>query len=68
MAVVPLKLYQLELSMEFFRTQTNIDFMGQRKWAALFSLTLFVASIASFFIYGLNLGLDFTGGTQIEVN
>lgn len=53
--------------MEFFKTQTNIDFMGQRKWAALFSIVLFIASIVSFLVYGLNLGLDFTGGTQIEV-
>lgn len=53
--------------MEFFKTQTNIDFMGQRKWAALFSIILFIISIVSFLVYGLNLGLDFTGGTQIEV-
>ncbi len=53
--------------MEFFKTQTNIDFMGQRKWAAMFSIVLFIASIVSFLVYGLNLGLDFTGGTQIEV-
>lgn len=53
--------------MELFKQNTKIDFMGQRKWAALFSLILFIASMASFFTYGLNLGLDFTGGTQIEV-
>lgn len=53
--------------MEFFKSNTKIDFMGQRKWAALFSAILFTCSIASFLIYGLNLGLDFTGGTQIEV-
>ncbi|MGB6976244.1 MAG: protein translocase subunit SecF [Gammaproteobacteria bacterium] len=53
--------------MEFFKTNTRIDFMGQRKWAALFSIILFIASIASLIINHLNLGLDFTGGTQIEV-
>lgn len=53
--------------MEFFKVNTSIDFMKQRKWAAVFSITLLVASIASFFINGLNLGLDFTGGTQIQV-
>jgi preprotein translocase subunit SecF len=42
--------------------------MGQRKWAALFSIILFVASMASFVGYGLNLGLDFTGGTQIMMH
>ena len=51
----------------FLKPNTNIDFMGQRKWAALFSIVLFIASIVSFLVYGLNLGLDFTGGTQIEV-
>ncbi len=54
--------------MEFFKTRTKIDFMRQRKWAAVFSITLFVFSIGSLVINGLNLGLDFTGGTQIQVH
>jgi len=54
--------------MEFFKTKTKIDFMRQRKWAAIFSVTLFVFSIGSLVINGLNLGLDFTGGTQIQVH
>lgn len=54
--------------MEFFKTNTRINFMGQRKLAAIFSAILFLLSIGSFIIYGLNLGLDFTGGTQIEMN
>jgi len=53
--------------MEFFKTNTKIDFLGQRKWAALFSIILFTASLASLIINHLNLGLDFTGGTQIEL-
>lgn len=53
--------------MEFFKANTKIDFMGQRKWAAIFSIILFIFSVASLSIRGLNLGLDFTGGTQIEV-
>ncbi len=53
--------------MEFFKTNTNINFMGQRWLAATFSGILFLASIVSFFVYGLNFGLDFTGGTQIEI-
>ena len=52
--------------MEFFKTNTTIPFMKQRNWAAIFSITLFLFSVISLTIHGLNLGLDFTGGTQIE--
>ncbi|KPJ67219.1 MAG: preprotein translocase subunit SecF [Coxiella sp. DG_40] len=54
--------------MEFFKTKTKIDFMRQRKWAAIFSITLFIFSIGSLVINGLNLGLDFTGGTEIQIH
>lgn len=54
--------------MEFFKPNTTINFMGQRKWAAVFSILLFVASIVSLVIHGLNFGLDFTGGTQITLS
>lgn len=54
--------------MEFFKHNTNIDFMAQRKWAALLSAILFVLSILSLGCNGLNWGLDFTGGTQIQMN
>jgi len=53
--------------MEFFKSNTKIPFMGVRKWAAVFSALIFIGSILSLGIYGLNLGLDFTGGTQVEV-
>lgn len=54
--------------MEFFKHNTTIDFMAQRKWAAALSIMLFLFSLGSLFIYGLNWGLDFTGGTQIQLN
>lgn len=53
--------------MEFFKHNTKIDFMAQRKWAAIASIILFVFSLLSLAVYGLNWGLDFTGGTQIQV-
>lgn len=54
--------------MEFFKHNTQIDFMAQRKGAAIISIVLFVLSILSLAIYGLNWGLDFTGGTQIQLS
>lgn len=45
----------------------QIDFMGKRKIAAIFSIILLLVSIGSIAFKGLNLGLDFTGGTLIEV-
>lgn len=54
--------------MEFFKHNTTIDFMAQRKWAAILSIILFTLSLLSLGIYGLNWGLDFTGGTQIQLS
>ena len=45
----------------------NIDFMGFRKIATICSLVLVVASLASLAINQLNWGLDFTGGSLVEV-
>jgi preprotein translocase subunit SecF len=53
--------------MRFLNRKTNIDFMSQRKVALVFSLILIVVSITSLATRGLNFGLDFTGGTLIEV-
>ncbi len=44
-----------------------INFTGMRKPALILSVLLFVASIGSLIVNGLNLGIDFTGGTVIEV-
>jgi preprotein translocase subunit SecF len=54
--------------MEFFKTCPRIDFLGIRTWTTLLSVIICLASIISFFTYGLNLGLDFTGGTQLELS
>lgn len=46
---------------------TNFDFMGKRKlWFAI-SCTLLIISVVSLFTKGLNLGIDFTGGTIVEL-
>ncbi|TXS95211.1 protein translocase subunit SecF [Parahaliea maris] len=44
-----------------------INFMGQRKLAVVFSTVLLIAAIASLATRQLNWGLDFTGGTLVEV-
>jgi len=48
-------------------TEKIIDFMAYRKIAAALSIVLIVVSIASLAFKGLNFGLEFTGGTQIEL-
>ena len=53
--------------MKFLSGKTNIDFMSRSKIALVFSIILIVASITSLAVKGLNFGLDFTGGTLIEV-
>ena len=45
----------------------QIDFMRYRLIAAIISVLLVVASIGSFATKGLNLGLDFSGGTLMEL-
>ncbi len=49
------------------RFDYKIDFMGKRSIAMALSVLLMAISIYSIFTQGLNLGLDFTGGTLVEV-
>jgi preprotein translocase subunit SecF len=53
--------------MQFFNSDIEIGFMAKRGYAAVFSILLIVASIASLVYQGLNFGIDFTGGTMIEL-
>lgn len=48
-------------------SQLHIDFMGRRKLAFLVSALMLVISIGAVLFMQLNLGLDFTGGTLVEV-
>lgn len=53
--------------MNMQETRFNFDIMGKRKMAAFISGLLLILSIASLAIQGLSLGIDFTGGTLVEV-
>jgi preprotein translocase subunit SecF len=51
---------------EFFKKATSFPFMSTRKlWYGL-SVVLMALSIGSFFVRGLNLAVDFTGGVQVQ--
>lgn len=52
--------------MEFFNPNSNVDFMGLRKVAAVFSVVIILFSLIALGVKGLVWGLDFTGGVQIE--
>ncbi len=45
----------------------HFAFMGHRKAALFFSAALILISLAAMWVRGFNLGLDFTGGTLLEV-
>jgi len=53
--------------MQIFKNETRIDFLGYRRRAFLISAVLLLISAAALGLSGLNYGLDFTGGTIIEL-
>ncbi|MCE0493187.1 protein translocase subunit SecF [Vibrio salinus] len=52
---------------QLLRTKHVISFMRWSKFAFAFSSLMIIASVATLAVKGLNFGLDFTGGTLIEV-
>ncbi|MBK7493080.1 MAG: protein translocase subunit SecF [Nitrosomonas sp.] len=54
--------------MEFFRFNHNIPFMRWRRAGAVISIVTFALSVFFITTKGLNLGVDFTGGTVLEVS
>jgi len=53
--------------MDLFKRESHIRFMDRRRLAMIVSAVLIVIAIASLAIRGLNFGIDFTGGTILEV-
>lgn len=53
--------------MEFFPFKKDIPFMSYSKLTAFISIATFLLSVLFLTISGLNFGVDFTGGTVMEV-
>ena len=53
--------------MEFFKYTRTFNFMGKSKIAMIFSIVLVLASYALLATKGLNYGVDFAGGTIVQV-
>ncbi|MGE4596555.1 MAG: protein translocase subunit SecF [Methylophilaceae bacterium] len=54
--------------MEIFRVKKDIPFMSYRRISAVISVAIFFFSVLFLITRGLNLGVEFTGGTMMEVN
>ena len=54
--------------MQFIRPDINLDFIGKRKFAFIFSLVIILISIGTLFMHGgPRYGIDFAGGTLIQI-
>lgn len=54
--------------LQFIKPNTNINFVGRRKFAYAFSLFLLIVTVVSVMAHqGLRYGVDFAGGTEIQV-
>ena len=53
--------------MQLIRPDINIDFIGKRKIALMISALMILISLGALAVKGLNFGIDFTGGTLVEV-
>jgi preprotein translocase subunit SecF len=54
--------------MYFLKREPRIDFLGRRGLAGIVSAVLIVIGIVSLGVRGLSFGIDFTGGTLVEVS
>jgi preprotein translocase subunit SecF len=51
----------------YFPTDTKFRFMRFRRWSFPFSAAMSVLAVALFFAVGMNFGIDFKGGTLVEL-
>jgi preprotein translocase subunit SecF len=57
----------LQTKMHTLIKETHVDFMSKGRLALILSMAVLVICVLSLLVRGLSLGLDFTGGTIIEV-
>lgn len=53
--------------MEIIKGKTNIDFIGKRRVAVFISSAINIAILVGIGVVGFNFGVDFAGGTLVEV-
>jgi preprotein translocase subunit SecF len=53
--------------MELVKPGINMNFVGAMRWAVIFSTILTVLCIVSFIWKGFNYGIDFAGGTLVQI-
>jgi preprotein translocase subunit SecF len=53
--------------MQIIKGRTNFDFIGKRRVAIYVSTVLNLAILVGILLFGFNLGVDFAGGTLVEV-
>ena len=53
--------------LEFFNIKRDVPFMSYAKVTTMISLVTFILAVAALGFKGLNLGVDFTGGTVMEI-
>ena len=46
---------------------THIDFLGKRRICGVISLSLILASVAAVAVRGVHWGIDFQGGTEVQI-
>jgi preprotein translocase subunit SecF len=55
------------MALQFIRPDINLDFVGKRKFFVLLSTAINLAAIILLFTVGLNYGVDFAGGSVVQV-
>ena len=56
----------MSLARRLYHGETHFDFVGRRRWWFLISIALMLASALSLGLRGLNLSVDFVGGSLVE--